>query len=247
MDPRHPPTPHARADAPPPPERRGELDVTTLLIAAAASAAAAFVTSQVWAGGTLWSAAISPVIVALVKEGLARPADKVRTVRLTRVGGGPATAEAEQAEGPPVIVPPGTREEDLGPVSVYGGGRERRVRWTPARVRLAIITGLLAFAAVVVVYTVPELVSGKSIGGGGDHRTTLFGGTPRNAKKTPTPTPTPSAEGTAAPKATTTATPTVTASPSPTVTASPTPVPTVQGVAPTSTPPAGAATPAPTP
>ena len=60
-------------------------------------------------------------------------------------------------------------------------------------------------------YTVPELLPGKSIGGGGSKGTTLFGGTPRKATKTPTPTPTPDAKGTATPQATETATPTVTA------------------------------------
>src|SRR3954462_6898139 len=58
-----------------------DLQLSTLLIAAAASAAAAFVTSQVWAGGTLWAAAASPVIVALVKEGLRHPATRLQTVR----------------------------------------------------------------------------------------------------------------------------------------------------------------------
>ena len=109
--------PHTYAHDDPPPRRAGggsDLDVPTLLIAALASAAAAFITSQVWAGGTLLSAAISPVIVALVKEGLARPAEAVRTVRLARpVQPGDRTVPQDAArrrtpEGPTSPRPPTT-------------------------------------------------------------------------------------------------------------------------------------------
>ena len=46
----------------------GGVDLPTLLVTAVASAAAAYVTSQVWAPGTLASAAFTPVVVALLKE-----------------------------------------------------------------------------------------------------------------------------------------------------------------------------------
>src|SRR3954451_25285931 len=45
----------------------------TLVIAAAASAAAAVIVSHLWKGGTVIAAAMTPVIVAIVKELLARP------------------------------------------------------------------------------------------------------------------------------------------------------------------------------
>src|SRR5690349_21193908 len=77
---------HHQRPAPPPVRSSGDVRLSTLAIAAAASAVAAYVTSKVWAGGTLWSAAASPVIVALVKEGLNRPAGKLQTVRLERFG-----------------------------------------------------------------------------------------------------------------------------------------------------------------
>lgn len=54
---------------------RSDIDVLTLTIAAIASAAAAFVSSRLWQNGTLVTAALTPVIVALVKEALSRPAD----------------------------------------------------------------------------------------------------------------------------------------------------------------------------
>src|SRR4051795_8035155 len=49
------------------------LSLQTLVIAAAASAAAAVIVSHVWKNGTVVAAAMTPVIVAIVKEMLARP------------------------------------------------------------------------------------------------------------------------------------------------------------------------------
>src|SRR3954453_8808782 len=71
-----------RGTAPPPPPPSAAaagsgIELTTLFLSAVASAAAAYVTSRIWAAGTLFSAAMSPVIVALVKEGLRRPTEKV--------------------------------------------------------------------------------------------------------------------------------------------------------------------------
>ena len=115
--------------------------------------------------------------------------------------------------------------EAFTPVTVYGSGGGSR--WSPKRVRLAVITGLLAFGIVVAVFTLPELVAGKSIGGGGAQRTTLFGGTATKQKSTsepkdkttatPTATPEAGTTPTATPQATTTpaATPTTTATPAP--------------------------------
>ena len=51
------------------------IELTTLFISAIASAVAAYVVSKIWAPGTLFSAAFTPVIVALVKEGLRRPTE----------------------------------------------------------------------------------------------------------------------------------------------------------------------------
>jgi hypothetical protein len=170
---------------PAPPADRG-IDLTTLFLSAVASASAAYVTSKIWAAGTLFSAAMSPVIVALVKEGLRKPTEAVASVapkvvpastRWSRAGAGdpglvvdgaPEPAPRVDPDAPHVVLPPVVSAE-TGPVRVYST-RARKLRW-----RLAVITGLLGFAICVVLYTVPELISGKSIGRGGN-ATTLWGG-----------------------------------------------------------------------
>src|SRR3954449_3562932 len=63
-----------------PPRGSSDIELTTLFLSAIASAAAAYVTSKIWAPGTLFSAAMSPVIVALVKEGLRKPTEAVVNV-----------------------------------------------------------------------------------------------------------------------------------------------------------------------
>jgi hypothetical protein len=222
-------TPPTQMQPPPQPApRRSELQPSTLLIAAAASAVAAFVTSQVWPGGALWSSAAFPVIVALVKEALNRPAEKVRAVRVDRFGRQQAITlpqdvadQMEEGAPPPVY----------GPVTVHG----RRRRWWPKRWRLAIVTGLLGFAIVAIAFTVPELVAGKSLNG--RDRTTMWGGRPSRSQHesgsstqaTPTataaPGTTPTATPTATPQATPTATPSATPQATPTVAPSATPSP----------------------
>src|SRR3954451_21090350 len=49
------------------------LSLQTLVLAAASSAAAAIIVSHVWKNGTVLAAAMTPVIVAVVKELLAKP------------------------------------------------------------------------------------------------------------------------------------------------------------------------------
>lgn len=62
----HHPAPRSPASA------GGGVNLQTLWITAVASAAAAFACSKVWASGTLAAAAFTPVLVALIKEGLAK-------------------------------------------------------------------------------------------------------------------------------------------------------------------------------
>jgi hypothetical protein len=165
------------------------IDLTTLFLSAIASAAAAYITSKLWGPGTLFSAAFAPVIVALVKEGLRRPTEKVANVvpavvTPTRWSRGaaddpglvaapdpdapPETAVHRDPDAPHVVLPPVVATDATGPVRVYST-RARRLRW-----RLALITGLLGFGVCVVVFTVPELIAGQSVGG--SHKTTIFGG-----------------------------------------------------------------------
>lgn len=178
-----------------PPPREG-LDIATLFISAMASAAAAYVTSKIWAPGTLFSAAMTPVIVALVKEGLRKPTEVITNVvpnvvptpsKWTRAGVDdpglvPEVEPREPAPPAPIVVPTG----QTSPVRVYST-RARKLRW-----RLAVITGLLGFAIAVLAFTVPELIAGQSLGG--SHKTTIFGGhhrhTPSKTKTTTSTTST---------------------------------------------------------
>jgi hypothetical protein len=157
-----------------PPSR---VSLQTLIIASIASAAASFAASKIWGAGTLVSAAATPVIVALVSEFLRRPvqtvaktAQKVPTVqtlplrRRTFPAPGDSTRDQpDHAEAPATV----TSEDDSGTTAhaEIGAGR----RW-----RLAVVTGALAFAIVLAVFTVPDLLAGHSITGNGQP-TTFFG------------------------------------------------------------------------
>ena len=83
------------------PPARGGLDVTTLVAAAVASVVAATVVSRLWQAGTVWATAMTPVIVALVKEAVERPAKRVSSIA-TRAAAPPlARASRAVAEPPP--------------------------------------------------------------------------------------------------------------------------------------------------
>jgi hypothetical protein len=165
--------------------RRDGIDLTTLLITAAASAAAAYTCSKIWAPGTLASAAFTPVLVAIIKEALARPTQAVtRAVPVRGVvrSAPPPGAHGDEPPHPPEQ-PPLDRVPQPGEVTYYhqtpgggtgaaaGGGTGRSGR----RWRVAIVTGLLGFVIAMLVLTVPELVAGQAASGGG-RSTTLFGG-----------------------------------------------------------------------
>jgi hypothetical protein len=165
------------------------LSLETLLIAAIASAVAAVVVSKFWQGGTPIAAAITPVVVSLVSEGLRRPMRSERLRSTTRRAVDPLRRSSSGS----VPVQRKVGEEELG-YTVYGsegearttggerslGSRSRdlleRVRagLTPKRTRIALVTGLLAFVAAAAVLTLPELLFGGSVSG--DRDTTLFGG-----------------------------------------------------------------------
>jgi hypothetical protein len=160
----------------------GGVDLQTLVITAVASACAAYVTSEVWAPGTLASAAITPVIVALVKEALAKPADVV--TRAVPVRG--VVRSAGRADEPFDPIQPFEPEDER--VAQHGEllGSSRafpRHAW-----KVAIITGLLGFLVAAVIITVPEFVAGGSASG--DRQTTFFGGQKKSAEPTTTTTTT---------------------------------------------------------
>ena len=225
------------------PRTQSGLSLKTLLIAASASACAAIVVPMLWRPGTVFAAAMTPIIVTIVSEVLKRPVEAASAVATRRT-----TGVLDQAEDPfDPLAPPSAEElaalpEATRPTSAV----HRRKPLTGRQWRLAVVTGLVAFAAVAVVFTASELLAGDAVSS--RSRTTFFGGTSKHkAKATPTPDPSATAtpekqeepEATATP--TPTPTPTATATPAPGATVAPTP--TVQA-APQATPPP-AATPVP--
>lgn len=206
----------------------GGVDLKTLVITAVASASAAYITSEIWAPGTLASAAITPVIVALVKEGLAKPADVV--TRAVPVRGVVRSARARDEPYDPVQ-PVGLADERVPQAGeIPGASRSyRKPAW-----QMAVVTGLLGFVIAAVIITVPEVVAGKSASGG--DRTTLFGGDDRSSERdddsstttspTQTETTPPAGTVTVPPVETTTVPPeTTTVPPAQTTPAQTTPVP----------------------
>ncbi len=160
--------------------RGGGVDLTTLVITAVASVTAAYVTSQIWAPGTLASAAITPVIVALVKEALFKPAEVV--TRAVPVRG--VVRSAPRADEPYAAQPfePDERVAQHGELQGSSRPFPRHV-W-----KVAVVTGLLGFLVAAVIITVPEFVAGRSATGG-DRQTTFFGGE-KNSSSEPSTTTT---------------------------------------------------------
>jgi hypothetical protein len=194
-------------------ERRGGISARTLGVAAAASAVTSYTVSHVWGSGTVLSAALTPVLVALVSEFLHRPVDAVARVAPIhpRTTAGPPTGE----QHPPRPADPPTRAEaEWAPVSY---GETAPPAWRP-RWRLILVTGLAAFALVVGIFTIPELVVGHSLTGAGGSTTYFSGPSPSPPaahapiQTTPatTPTTTTDTTTTTAPTGTTTTTTTPT-------------------------------------
>jgi hypothetical protein len=223
----------------------GGLSVKTLLIAGAASAVAAFLIPVFWRPGTVFAAAMTPIIVALVSEAIRRPVDTVGAVAVRRTPRGTAVlAEPETgADEPFDPLAPATAEE-IETIPVVGTSHakvHRRGRLTPRQWKIGLVTGLVAFLGAAAVVTASELVAGDAVSGGGN-RTTFFGGgssrssaskdstdgsknqQSRDQKQksaSPTPTPTPTATETPAEGQTPTPTPSATATPTPAATPAP--------------------------
>lgn len=203
-----------------------DLDLSTLVIAALASVVAAVVTSKLWASGTLVSTAMTPVIVALVKEYAKRPVRKIGQVAkapLVAVRTQPYRIPAPFESVPPdarrgrvleadrpdpdeyepleTVVPPGEGAATETPYRVYRK-RSRTRRWWV----VGLVTGLVAFVVAAAVITIPELVGGGSVAGSG--RTTLFSGhrstSKPNSDKTRTTTTPASTSGTSSSPSTST-------------------------------------------
>jgi hypothetical protein len=196
------------------------IDLSTLVITAVASAAAAYTCSKIWAPGTLPSAAFMPVLVAIIKEALARPTQAVtRAVPIRGV------VRSSPPESRPPAPPSLERVAQPGEMTYHATGGGMR-RW-----HLAVVTGLLGFVVCVLVFTLPELIAGQSATGGGRH-TTFFGGDEQGREQRTTTTTAPAKTVTApatvtvpAPRAKTTTTPRTTTT-APVVPTATTPAPT---------------------
>jgi hypothetical protein len=168
------------------------LSLQTLVVAAGASAVAAVVVSHLWKDGTVIAAAMTPVIVAIAKELLQRPMESeivrrpVQQVgrlassgRLTVPGRSRTGSSGETGVLPPTEEgpaapgngggPPPDGGEQATPIRTYGRSRRR-----PIHLKIALVTGLVAFAIAAAVLTLPELIFGGAISS--HHSTTLFGG-----------------------------------------------------------------------
>jgi hypothetical protein len=226
---------------------KSNLSIQTLLISACSAVAAATIVPRVWEAGTVVATAMTPVVVALVSEALRKPVERVsvvapRVARRTGTGAAvrrfdPDAASSRQhaevgarGRGPERFEPlPPHRRGDPPRVSdddPFGLRAAQRPagRLSGRRVRIAVITGLLAFALAAAVVTASELtIFGGSVSGKRGS-TTLFSGASSSSTKSrskDSATPTPSA--TATPQSESTATPTATATPSQTATPSATP------------------------
>src|SRR5436305_9978577 len=108
------------------------LSLQTLVVAAAASAVAAVVVSHLWKDGTVFAAAMTPVIVAITKELLVRPMDselvrkpvqqvgRLASGRLAVPGRAGARGSTEEGR----VLPP-TEEQPSPPIRTYGSARRR--------------------------------------------------------------------------------------------------------------------------
>jgi hypothetical protein len=245
---------------PQPSPQRGGISISTLVIASLAAAAAAYVVSRIWGAGTLFGAAATPVIVALVSEALRRPAEKLPPISVVLPGGStptedaaadpaaaPARAGTATTDRPAIVLPheppdrPAIVVPDDVPPAAFTAPRtvystSHRNRW-----RIALLTGLAAFAIVAVVYTITDLASGTSVTGSGS--SSLFDcSTRRHRASTTSADPTTSTSTTQARTTTTRVTRTVTVpatTSAPTVTVT---TPTTTATTPATTTPAVPAT-----
>jgi hypothetical protein len=251
----------------------GGLSMQTLVVASAASLAAALITSRLFPPGAVFTAALTPVIVTMISEALHRPVNRVtelRQSRRTMVREGELLRSARPGGDVPMergawtdpvpgeSDPFGLREP---PEPSYGNGNgsgaggmsaHGRSRWGRIHPRVAIATGLLAFAIAAATLTLPELIFGGAVASG--KRTTLVPVAAKSKPKkadqpkqqtdtTPKQTGTETTPAQEAPQTTTETTPTETTptqpAPSGGAPAAPAPTPTPTETTPSQTAPSG--------
>jgi cell division septation protein DedD len=206
-------------------EKSSGVSIQTLVVSALSSVAAALIVPMIWEPGTVFAAAATPVIVALVSEALRKPAEKITAVKpLTTRRSATGAAVRDPGFDP---LPPDERVEPVRSDDPFGlrSKPPARHHW-----KLALATGAAAFVIAVVALTMSELVlGGPATKEGGS--TTFFPSRGDDATPTATPeateTPAETAEPTTTPEATPTPTPTATPTATPTpLEATPTPTPT---------------------
>jgi hypothetical protein len=213
-------------------KKQSTISIQTLAISALAAVAAAVVVPMIWDRGTLIATAMTPVIVALVSEALRKPAQAISSAapKMTRRSGTGAAVHSPHSADRFDPLPPEERAAAPPPRSDDPFGLRERRRPARHHWRLALATGVVAFAIAVTVLTTSELVFGGAATRDSG-RTTFFSSRDTTRDEEPEPT------STATPTATEEATPEPTATSTPTPTATPTPTPTV-GAAPQTAPPA---------
>jgi hypothetical protein len=206
---------------------------------------------MIWERGTVFAAAMTPVIVSLASEALKRPVDAVSGVRVRRTDHGAAILDPPPEPDPSdpfdPLAPAPTEELEVALASPEARPPRREHRRRPLTGRqwkIGIATGLIAFLIAAAVVTASELaVFGDSISSG-NRRTTFLGGHRSQATATPTATPTKTPSGSATPTETPAAKESATATPTETPTETPTPTPQGFGPQATTTPaPSATATP----
>jgi hypothetical protein len=208
------------------PRQQSGVSLKTLLIAAVASATAAFVVPMFWERGTVFAAAMTPVIVAIVSELLKHPAEKVTAVTARRTQAGTAVVPPLPPPEEPFdpLAPAPADELEALPQTTTQRAVHRGRGLTGRQWRLAIVTGLVAFAGAATVVTASELLAGERVGSASNPTTFLGKKERKQEKATPEPTPTRSPSPTPTATPTPTETPTPSASPTPLPTTTPTPV-----------------------
>jgi septal ring-binding cell division protein DamX len=214
--------------------RHSGISVPTLLVAAGASAVAAFVVPLFWEPGTVFAAAMTPIIVAVTSEAIRRPTEKVAEIYKPTAPKPKKRVQEEPFD--PLAPPPAEDLQALPPTQPRRVVHGRRRLLSGKQWKYALVTGLAAFGIAGAFLTASELLAGEPVTSDGG-RTTFFGGRDDNATPTPSPSPTASPTETATPAPTETATPTPTPTPTPTATETPAPVaPETQQATPTVTP-----------
>jgi hypothetical protein len=143
-------------------EEERRFNVRTLVFASIGAAVAATVTSQFWIAGTPIAAAMTPVIVALVSEMLHRPTEKIAQKLTSETDALPESAGAAP--------PPDEPEPPARDFTLYTSQKQSRdLPWGKI-----LATGAIAFVIGVGILTLPELISGQSLGKG-DGRTSILG------------------------------------------------------------------------